>query len=166
MSDDPHNTSAPDRAESEARGAELREELATTDLRRAEEDEAKAEQAIEEAKQAESKKERKRREAEERRVAAAAEADEARRKADETRSASEPVDRRPSVSGAAVTSPGLGGETDPKAAAAASGPRTTRPVGAIAAGAGSGEVEKPELYVAAAFAGAFLFARILKRIAE
>jgi hypothetical protein len=26
--------------------------------------------------------------------------------------------------------------------------------------------EKPELYVAAAFAGAFLFARILKRIAE
>jgi hypothetical protein len=26
--------------------------------------------------------------------------------------------------------------------------------------------EKPELFVAAAFAGAFLFARILKRIAE
>jgi hypothetical protein len=26
--------------------------------------------------------------------------------------------------------------------------------------------EKPELYLAAAFAGAFLFARILKRIAE
>jgi flotillin len=37
------------RAESEARGAELREELAITDLRRAEEEEAKAEQAIAEA---------------------------------------------------------------------------------------------------------------------
>jgi hypothetical protein len=66
------------RAESEARGAELREELATTDLRRAEEEEAKAEQAIEDAREKESKKERKRREAEERRVAAAAEADAAR----------------------------------------------------------------------------------------
>jgi len=59
-------TDAAAHAESEARGAELREELATTDLRRAEEAEAKAEEAIEEARKDESKKERKRREAEER----------------------------------------------------------------------------------------------------
>ena len=35
-----------DRQEAEARGAELREELAITDERRAEEEEAKAEQAV------------------------------------------------------------------------------------------------------------------------
>ena len=149
-------------AESEARGAELREELAITDLRRAEEAEAKAEEAIEEARQDESKKERKRREAEERRAAATAEAEEARRKAATTKEHSDPEALRSPVSGAAVASPGLGSGTDPKAvAAAASGPYAGPPRAAA-----SEDVEKPELYVAAAFAGAFLFARILKRIAE
>jgi hypothetical protein len=37
------------------------------------------------------------------------------------------------------------------------------PVESSVAGEGA---DRPELYVAAAFAGAFLFARILKRIAE
>jgi hypothetical protein len=149
-------------AESEARGAELREELATTDLRRAEEAEAKAEAAIEEARKDESKKERKRREAEERRAAAAAEAEDARRKAATTKEQADPEALRSPVSGASVASPGLGSATDPKAAAAAaSGTYATPP-----RAAGSGDVEKPELYVAAAFAGAFVFARILKRIAE
>ena len=146
------------RAESEARGAELREELATTDLRRAEEEEAKAEQAIEDAREKESKKERKRREAEERRVAAAAEADAARKQAEAAKAAARPTQERPSVSGASVTSPGLGSGTDPKAAAAANAPRL--------ASSAPDPAEKPELYVAGAFVGGFLFAKILRRIAE
>jgi hypothetical protein len=153
-----------DRAESEARGAELREELAITDERRAEEEEAKAEEAVAEAQQEESKKERKRREAHERREAAAAEAEKARAGAAETREQTETLSGPVAgneVSGAAVASPGRG--DDPKALAAASGPAPTPAATAATAVEGP---EKPELYVAAAFAGAFLFARILKKIAE
>ena len=69
------------------------------------------------------------------------------------------------MSGAAVTGPGIGSETAPKSAAAAAagssaqhGPRPGPPP--------RQDPEKPELYVAAAFVGAFLFARILKKIAE
>jgi hypothetical protein len=153
-------SSTRDRNESEARGAELREELAITDERRAEEAEAKAEQAVADAEQEESKKERKRREAEERVQTAAKEAEEARAAAKER--AEDPRAEAGELSGAAVASPGRGG--DPKALASAAGPQQ----GAYAA-TPSGAVEgpeKPELYVAAAFAGAFLFARILKKIAE
>ena len=155
-----------DHAESEARGAELREELATTDERRAEEEEAKAEEAVAEAQQEESKKERKRREAHERREAAAAEAEKARAAAadasEKTETLSGPV-AGDAVSGAAVASPGRG--SDPKALAAAAGPDATASLAAGGASAVEGP-EKPELYVVAAFAGAFLFARILKKIAE
>lgn len=158
MSDRTDTTDAATRAESEARGAELREELATTDLRRAEEAEAKAEAEIEDARKKESKKERKRREAEERRAAAAAEAAAAREKAEAAGTAARSKAEKPSVSGASVTSPGLGGATDPKAAASANAPRLP--------GAAPDPVEKPEIYVGAAFVGGFLFAKILKRIAE
>jgi hypothetical protein len=109
----------------EARGAELREELAITDERRAEEEEARAEADVADAVKEESKKERKRREAEERRREAAAEAERARERA-------EPLPPPPA----------------PKSAVPVEGP------------------ERPELHVAAAFAGAFLFARILKKIAD
>jgi hypothetical protein len=109
----------------EARGAELREELAITDERRAEEEEAKAEAGVKAAVKEEEKKERERREAEERRRAAAAEAERARERA-------EPLPPPPA----------------PRSATAVEGP------------------ERPELHVAATFAGAFLFARILKKIAE
>ena len=100
------------RAASEARAAELAEELAITDLRRAEEEEAKAEDAIAEAQREESKKERKRREAEERRKAAAQEAEKARAaaaaEADEARSRADTLSGP--VSGAAVASPGRGAD--------------------------------------------------------
>lgn len=112
-------------AGAEARGAELREELAITDERRAEEAEAKAEADVEAAVKEEAKKERERREAAERRRAAAAEAERARERG-------EPLPPPPA----------------PKSATIVEGP------------------ERPELHVAAAFAGAFLFARILKKIAE
>ena len=69
------------------------------------------------------------------------------------------------VSGAAVSAPGKG--SDPKAAAAAGAGSHARPAPAAPQpGPRVAGPEKPELYVAAAFAGAFLFARILKRIAE
>jgi hypothetical protein len=68
------------------------------------------------------------------------------------------------VSGAAVSSPGPGIGTDPKAAAAAGTGSRAEPAPASAAAVEG--ADKPELYLAAAFAGAFLFARILKRIAE
>lgn len=151
---------AQERAAAEARGAELREELALTDLRRAEEDEAKAEEAIEAAKQEESKKERKRREAEERSRAAAEAAERARSDAPEQGTAPGGA-----VSGAAVAAPGLGAESDPKTLAAASARPASPPSGARTFPPVEGP-EKPELHVAAAFAGAFLFARILKKIAE
>jgi hypothetical protein len=113
-------------ADAEARSAELREELAITDERRAEEEEAKAEAHVAAAVKDESKKERKRREAEEARRAAAAEAEAARQRAEEARGFPGPA---PS------------------------------PVADVA-----DESDRPELLVAAAFAGAFVFARILKRI--
>jgi hypothetical protein len=69
------------------------------------------------------------------------------------------AEQKASVSGAAVASPGAG--SDPKAAAAAAAARTAP--GRADAVEGP---EKPELYVAAAFVGAFLFARILKKIAD
>jgi hypothetical protein len=109
----------------EARGAELREELAITDERRAEEAEAKAEAAVAAAAKEEQKKERERKEAEERRRAAAAEAERARERG-------EPLPPPPT----------------PRSATVVEGP------------------ERPEIQVAAAFAGAFLFARILKKIVE
>ena len=71
------------------------------------------------------------------------------------------------MSGASVTSPGLGSGSDPKAAAAAGAGARAAPA---TAGSRSAEPvdgpDKPELQVAAAFAGAFLFARILKKIAS
>jgi translation initiation factor IF-2 len=154
------------RTEAEARAAELREEVAITDERRAEEEKAKAQEAVAEAEKEESKKERKRREAEERQRAAAAEAERAREQAgaaaEQARTA--PAGQRDTaVSGAAVSSPGVG--SDPKAAAVAAS-RVEPATAAPRSGEPVEDPDKPELYVGAAFVGAFLFARILKRIAE
>ena len=123
--------------EADARAAELREELAITDERRAEEAEAEAEEAVAEAQRDESKKERKRREAEERRAAASAEAERVRAEALRTAEQARPGE-----------APSAAAPFAPPAGTAVEGP------------------DRPELLVAAAFAGAFLFARILKKIAE
>jgi hypothetical protein len=116
-----------DNTRADPRTAELRKELAVTDARRAQEDEAKAEEAVAAAQKEESKKERKRREAEERAAAATAEAEQVRARA----GAPEPGPAIPPPSSVAAEEP-----------------------------------DRPELTIAAAFVGAFLFARILKRIAE
>jgi hypothetical protein len=125
----------PARAESEARGAELRENIALTDARRTEEERAKAEQAAEDAtKEAEklSRKERRQREKAER---LHAEADRAREQAPVAETVPpQPVTAEPAAAGI----PGV--EKLPAAA------------------------QRTEVLVGAAFAGSFIVARILKRI--
>lgn len=77
------------------------------------------------------------------------------------------VEPTPVVSGSVLTSPGVGAETPPRAQAAAaegaSAAGETRPqdrVEPLAPG------ERPEVLVGAAFAGAFVFAKLLKRISN
>jgi hypothetical protein len=125
----------PDKAASEARGAELRENIALTDARRTEEERAKAEQAAEDAtKEAEklSRKEKREREKAERLHAAA----------DREREQAPPVrEERPEHTAPAAAVDGLPGADKLPGAA-----------------------QRPEVLVGAAFAGSFLVARILKRI--
>jgi hypothetical protein len=78
--------------------------------------------------------------------------------------AADPAERQPSestVSGARVASPGLGSDTDPKAAAAAAR-------GSTAALPGLDKLppaaQRTEVLVGVAFAGSFFLARVLKRI--
>jgi hypothetical protein len=66
------------------------------------------------------------------------------------------------VSGAHVASPGIGTTTEPKAAAQAAGPAPSPP--ALPAGSSQALTERPEVLAGAAFAGAFVAARILKRL--
>jgi hypothetical protein len=70
---------------------------------------------------------------------------------------------RPTVSGADVASPGIGTGTDPKAAAVAAGPAPVRRP-AAAHHHPQAVTERPEVLAGAAFAGAFVAARILKSI--
>ncbi len=125
----------PDRAASEARGAELRENIALTDARRTEEERAKAEQTAEAAtKEAEelSKQEQRQREK-------AARLHEAAEREREQAPVREEVTPEPTPAAAAVAGiPGV--DKLPPAA------------------------QRPEVLVGAAFVGSFLVARILKRI--
>ncbi len=171
--DKPTPQDAADRAESgaqagrtaaEARAAEIREEVAITDQRRAEEEEAKAQAEREAAQKAEAEKERAVAEAEERRKAAAAESERAREQAARAAESAGPSARQ-GISGATVGSPGFGG--DPASVAAAGD-------GARAGGTGTtpddlkGKAEelasRPEVQIGAAFAGAFVFAQVLKKL--
>ena len=113
LADNVESGAQAERAAAEARAAEIREEVAITDQRRAEEEEAKAEAARKKAEEAEAEKERELAEAEERRKAAVAEAERARAQATAAadaareRAATTP---RQGISGATVGSPGLGGD--------------------------------------------------------
>ena len=125
----------PDKAASEARGAELRENVALTDARRTEEERAKAEQTAEQAThEAEKLSEKERREREKaERLHAEAEKERAQAPAPE-RAAPEHTPPAEAVAGM----PGV--DKLPPAA------------------------QRPEVLVGAAFVGSFLVARILKRI--
>jgi hypothetical protein len=147
--------------ESEARGAELRENVALTDARRAEEEVARAQEEKEAAAKEEEKLSRKEKRAREKAERVSAEADRARAEAEQTAAEAESAARAGSVSGARIASPGVGTATDPDAqAAASSGSATTFP--------GSDRLpesaQRTEVLVGAAFVGSFLVARILKRI--
>ena len=125
----------PDKAASEARGAELRENVALTDARRTEEERAKAEQTAEQATQEAERLSKKEQREREKAARLHAEAEKERAQAP----APEP------------TAP----EHTPPAAAVAGMPGVEKLPPAA---------QRPEVLVGAAFAGSFLVARILKRI--
>jgi chromosome segregation ATPase len=125
----------PDKAASEARGAELRENIALTDARRTEEERAKAEQTAEQATQEAEKLSRKERRQIEKAERLHAEAEREREQGPRR----EPEAPEPTPPAEAVA--GLPGVDKLPAAA-----------------------QRPEVLVGAAFAGSFLVARILKRI--
>jgi hypothetical protein len=127
----------PDKAVSEARGAELRENVALTDARRTEEERAKAEQAAEDATQEAEKLSRKEKREREKAERLHAEA-EAEREQAAPQAAPEPPPAHTPPAAAVGGLPGV--DKLPPAA------------------------QRPEVLVGAAFAGSFLMARILKRI--
>jgi hypothetical protein len=149
------------RTESEARGAEMRENVALTDARRAEEEVAKAQAEKEAAAEREEKLSRKERKAREEAERVHAEAERARAQAD----AAATADREQTtstMSGARVASPGVGSTSEPDAAASAADGTAAPPFpGADRLPAAA---QRPEVMVGAAFAGSFILARILKRI--
>jgi hypothetical protein len=145
VSSDDRQTTA-DTARSTARGEELREELAITDARRAEEEVAKQHEEVEAAQKEEEKLSRKERKAAERAEQAAAAAERAREKA--------------TVSGATVAGPGVGSEPRSQAAAA-DGAAAAAPEGESRLPAAA---QRPEVMAGAAFGGAFILARVLKRL--
>jgi hypothetical protein len=125
----------PDKAASEARGAELRENIALTDARRTEEEQAKAEAQAEEATKEAEKLSRKAQKEREKAERLHVEAEKEREQAPQP----EPAAPQPTPPAAAVA--GLpGADRLPPAA------------------------QRPEVLIGAAFAGSFLVARILKRI--
>jgi hypothetical protein len=159
-----------ERMKAEARGAELRAELRETDARRAEEETAKAHEAVADAERQEeklSRKERKAREAAERAEAEARKAREQAGAAERLKvKSSTPAKEAPAtVSGANVMSPGLGSDTDPAVAASAAGGSAYRPPVEAAPGE-PGPFDRPEVLAGAVFVGAFLAARIFKRLVD
>jgi hypothetical protein len=69
-----------------------------------------------------------------------------------------------SVSGAAVSSPGIGSSTPPHAAAAANAPGPQP--GPAGVSSETPLTERPEVLIGAAFAGSFILARVLKRLVD
>lgn len=138
MTPDEHTEA--ERERSEARGAELRSELAATDARRAEEQTAEAEQDAKDASERAEKLSRKEQKAREK-------AEQAEKIAQREREEALVAERRERES----------------AAARGTGPTSTA---AYAASPQESGADRPEILVGAAFAGAFIFARILKRIVD
>jgi hypothetical protein len=132
-------------AESEARGAEHRENLALTDARRAEEEVAKAHAEAEAAEKKEEKLSRKERKAREKAERVHAEADRMRAQ----------VEAEAAATAAAAAPP-----PEPEPAPTTDGAAASFP-GADKVPAAA---QRTEVLVGAAFVGSFIAARILKRI--
>ena len=138
-----------DRARSEARGEELRENLALTDARRAEEETAKAQKEAEKAAE----------EAEKRAEEEQQERERAERVQDEAERARERADETVRDTGAATTASATTGARPAAVAADGSAARGIPGLDRLPPAA-----QRPEALVGAAFGGAFIVARILKRI--
>jgi hypothetical protein len=149
------------RTQAEARAAERRAEVAEAEARRAAEATERAHGEVESAEEVEQKLSRKERQAAERARQAEAEADQARRHAAEAdRLRARTASAQPAaLSGEQVTAPGLG--SDPAAVAAA---QQLGPEGEAAAGGGA--LERTEVQIGLAFGGAFILARVLKRLLD
>jgi hypothetical protein len=71
------------------------------------------------------------------------------------------------VGGAAVTAPGVGTTTEPRTIAAVSaGGASPSPTGGSSLLSAETAAQRPEILLAAAFAAAFLFGRLLRRIVD
>jgi hypothetical protein len=153
-----------ERTRAQARAAEVRADVAQTDARRAEEETSKAHERVESAEHAEEKLSRKQRKARERAEQAAAEAGAARRHAEEAqRLRAQTASAQPALLGGnQITAPGLGSSTDPAAAAAAQQPFPQLAEAHVEAS----PLDRPEVQVGIAFGGAFILARILKRLVD
>jgi hypothetical protein len=150
------------RVESEARGAELRENVALTDARRAEEEVAKAQAEQEAAAKSAEKLSRKERRAREKAERLHAEAERARARADAAATQTQAEQRTSTMSGARVASPGVDSATEPDVAATAADGTAAPPF--PGADKLPEAAQRPEVMAGAAFAGSFVLARILKRI--
>jgi hypothetical protein len=128
-----------DRERSEARGSELRAELAETDARRTEEQADRAHDAVEDARKEEEKLRERQREEQQRAQGARAEAERERGEADAAAEVRDEAVR--AAGGPAGSRPALPPPHEPQSA-----------------------MERPEVLAGAAFAGAFIVARILKRL--
>jgi hypothetical protein len=152
-----------EQAKGEARATEIRENVAMTDARRAEEEVARAHAEVEKTSEQEQQLSRKERRLREKAERVHAEAERERAQAGEAAAASDAAQERAphTVSGADVASPGVGTRTEPDAAAAAAKDSTAAFPGADRLPTAA---QRPEVLVGAAFGGAFILARILKRI--
>ena len=140
-----------------------------TDARRAEEETAKAHEAVEAAEKNEEKLSRKERKAKENAEQAAGRGRARRASRPPTpsgwraRTRARPQ-RTANLSGANVMAPGLGIRHRPGSRRGRGGRRYAPP--AAAAGREPSPLERPEVAAGVAFAGAFLVARILKRLVD
>jgi hypothetical protein len=134
--------SSEDRTRSVARGEELRENLADTDARRAEEEAAKAEKAAADAVSEQKKREKEAEQERDRARRVHESADEARARADQA------------VAGSAT-------RPAPAGAYAAGGDATSSIPGLDKL---PPSAQRPEVLVGGTFVGTFILARILKRI--
>lgn len=182
-------------AEGLARAQEIRADVAEAEARRAEEDRGEAESVEQQAEEKVGKLSRKERRAQKKAAKEAEKAEKARQRAEEKKGEANRLPDAPSadpardeepqavdVSGARLASPGAGDQPEEWAAAAgttqpeAPDQPQTQPQGEektwgsapapASAAASMIEDQRPEVLIGAAFAGAFLFAQLLKRIGD
>jgi hypothetical protein len=148
------------RIEGQARVEEVQRDVAETDVRRIEEEREEAEAEVEKLSRKERKARAKAEKEAQEALDARAKAQEAERQAHAAQRAA--PDQPTETSTASIISPGVGSTTAPRAQAAASQAQTEPRAGYDAHGDGQTASERPEVLIGAAFAGAFLLARLIR----